>query len=110
MNFGCTTQILSSSVMLQWIQGLNLTLNGSYSIKSLPAESKNIIKIEDISEYLYAKGTSSSAIGKLVAAIDDFQMIAKWYQTVGDISEFETESYLIIPMLRALDRHHKNGY
>jgi hypothetical protein len=58
--------------------------------------------IEDISDYLYEKGVAGNSIKTLVDLIDDLHMIAKWYKRTPAPSEFETEAYLIIPLLRAL--------
>jgi hypothetical protein len=97
-----TTLRLDHQLVLEWIESLNLDFDQSYQVPDLPSNDHNQVKIEEIAEYLFSKGTSSNSIENLVSAIDDLQMIAKWYQSVDNISEFETETYLIVPLLRAL--------
>lgn len=97
-----TTLLLDNPKVLQWIDSLHLDFTKKYEVKDLPAVDSKKVQIEEIAEFLYAKGTSSNSIERLVSAIDDLQMIAKWYKSVDYVSEFETESYLIIPLLRAL--------
>lgn len=97
-----TTLILDNKDVLRWIESLNLNFSKNYEVKALPDDKEREVTINEIAEFLYAKGTSSNSIETLVSAIDDLQMIAKWYKSVDSVSEFETESYLIIPLLRAL--------
>ena len=97
-----TTLKLDNPEVLSWIESLNLDLDKEYTVQNLPPDEPNKVQIEAISEYLFAKGTSSNSIERLVSVIDDLQMIAKWYNSADKVSEFETESYLVIPLLRAL--------
>lgn len=97
-----TSLPLSSTDILDWIKSLNLDFTKKYTVKSLPLAEDNHINISEIAEYLYSKGTSTNAIERLTDVIDDLQMIAQWYKSIGSISEFETEVYLIVPLLRAL--------
>lgn len=108
-NFGAnvlkqgTTLKLDNSDVIKWIDILNLDFDKKYQVPDLPPDELNTkVQIEEIAEYLFSKGTSSNSIESLVSAIDDLQMIAKWYKSVDNVSEFETETYLIIPLLRAL--------
>lgn len=97
-----TTLILDNKRVIEWIVSLKLDFNKEYSVPDLPSEPDNNVTVEEISEYLYAKGTSGNSIRNLVSVIDDLRMIAKWYKKVDNVSEFETEAYLIVPLLRAL--------
>lgn len=99
---GDTTQKLISDEVKNWINSLNLDFNKVTDLPVLPNESAEETTIEDISDYLYEKGVSGNSIKTLVDVIDDLHMIAKWYKRTPDPSEFETEAYLIIPLLRAL--------
>lgn len=101
LNMG-TTYRLPNVDVLDWIKSLDLDLKQDNELGVLPEYNSKTVKIEEISEYLYSKGVSSVAIENLVSVIDDLQMIAKWYWNVDRVSEFETESYLIIPLMRAL--------
>lgn len=105
IKWGDTTQIMDSPVIRQWIDSLNLEEPSAdkIALAELPQEdSDDVPSIESISEFLYDKGMSNNSIVALVNVIDDLHMIAKWYQKQDQPSEFETEAYLIIPLLRAL--------
>lgn len=99
---GDTTQILDSQEVVDWINTLNLDFLSSVQLPILPQENEEEINQESIAEFLYNKGTSGNSIERLINVIDDLHMIAKWYKKQDSPSEFETESYLIIPLLRAL--------
>jgi hypothetical protein len=99
---GDTTQKLDSQAVVTWIHSLGLDFNNIHTLPTLPSDSDKEIKIEDISDYLYEKGVAGNSIKTLVDVIDDLHMIAKWYKRSPVPSEFETEAYLIIPLLRAL--------
>jgi hypothetical protein len=99
---GDTTQKLTSDDVKNWIDSLDLDLNKAINPPVLPDEDSGEITIEDISDYLYEKGVAGNSIKTLVDVIDDLHMIAKWYKRTSAPSEFETEAYLIIPLLRAL--------
>jgi hypothetical protein len=99
-----TTLKLDNPDVIKWIDSLKIDFNITHTVPDLPPhnEEKSKVQIEEIAEYLFSKGTSSNSIESLVSVIDDLQMIAKWYKSVDNVSEFETETYLIIPLLRAL--------
>ncbi|OIJ17343.1 hypothetical protein BKP37_02225 [Anaerobacillus alkalilacustris] len=99
---GDTTQKLTSDDVKDWIDSLGLDLKKEVKIPVLPDENTEETSIEDISDYLYEKGVAGNSIKTLVDVIDDLHMIAKWYKRTPAPSEFETEAYLIIPLLRAL--------
>jgi len=76
-----------------------------YSLYSGVTNNISKISFESISDYLYDKGISSNSIENLLKEIDELIRIAKWYKKFskyGKPSEFETISYLVIPLLRAL--------
>ncbi len=103
LKFGDTTQRLNSPDVLQWIQLLNLNYNNISPPIALPVENNPNLSHEAIGEYLFDKGVSSNSIERLLAVIDDLEMIAKWYlKQDKPPSETETKAYLIIPLLRAL--------
>jgi hypothetical protein len=99
---GDTTQKLDSQDVKTWINSLGLDFNKKSTLPILPNDSDKVAKIEDIADYLYEKGVAGNSIKTLVDVIDDLHMIAKWYKRTPAPSEFETEAYLIIPLLRAL--------
>lgn len=99
---GDTTQTLDSQEVVDWIKTLSLDFALPAQLPILPQEDEVEIKLESIAEFLYDKGTSGNSIERLINVIDDLHMIAKWYKKQDSPSEFETESYLIIPLLRAL--------
>lgn len=102
LKLGDTTQPFDSNDVFTWIQSLNLDLIQVPSVRALPTEQVNLINNEAISDFLFSKGTSSSSIEHLRRTIDDLRTIAKWYKSETDPSEFETETHLIVPLLRAL--------
>lgn len=99
---GDTTQRLDSQDVKTWINSLGLDIEKKTPLPILPNDSDKETQIEDIADYLYEKGVSGNSIKTLVNVIDDLHMIAKWYKRTPAPSEFETEAYLIIPLLRAL--------
>lgn len=99
---GDTTQKLDSQEVENWIHGLGLNFNIKELLPILPNDNDIETNIEDISDYLYEKGVAGNSIKTLLDVIDDLHMIAKWYKRTPAPSEFETEAYLIIPLLRAL--------
>jgi hypothetical protein len=77
--------------------------------------------VEEISDFLFDKGVASSSISSLLIEIGELIRIAKWYQRAAldharnkdqkgasgndrdsQISEHETVTYLVVPLLRAL--------
>ncbi|MBP3040015.1 hypothetical protein J9303_11010 [Bacillaceae bacterium Marseille-Q3522] len=99
---GDTTQKLDSQDVKTWISSLGFDFSKKSTLPILPNDSDKETKIEDIADYLYEKGAAGNSIKTLVDVIDDLHMIAKWYKRTPAPSEFETEAYLIIPLLRAL--------
>ncbi len=99
---GDTTQKLTSDDVKDWVDGLGLDFDKVDELPILPDENTEETSIENISDYLYEKGVAGNSIKTLVDVIDDLHMIAKWYKRSPAPSEFETEAYLIIPLLRAL--------
>jgi len=103
LKLGDTTQKLTSREVIDWIDSLNLNYDEISDLIELPNETEKQprLTIEAIAEYLYGKGASSNSIHNLSNVIDDLKMIARWYKNTNP-SEFETEAYLLIPLLRAL--------
>jgi hypothetical protein len=89
-------------IVIDWIESLNLDYEDKDNLPDLPSEVKEIMTIESIGEFLFGKGTATNSIELLSNVIDDLEMIAKWYSNEKNPSEYETLSYLIIPLLRAL--------
>lgn len=102
LKLGDTTQKLISTEVKNWVDKLGLDFEDKTVLPNLPDASATEISIEDISDYLYEKGMAGNSIKELTDVIDDLHMIAKWYKRVPNPSEFETEAYLVIPLLRAL--------
>ena len=101
LKWGDTTQELTSPV-INWVKGLGLKFNNVAGLVNLPSGIDEKTTIEEITDYLYAKGMAGNSIKNLVDVIGDLQRIAKWYKNLPAPSEFETEAYLVIPLLRAL--------
>lgn len=105
---GDTTQLLGTlprrKPVLNWLESLKLNCEEvSLKVRDLPKISKEVT-LDQIGEFLFDKGVSSNSIEYLKGIIDDLQMIARWYDNDTNLkpSEFETEAYLIIPILRKL--------
>ena len=105
---GDTTQLLGTlplrKPILDWLKSLQLNYEKvSLKVRDLPKPSREVT-LDEIGEFLFDKGVSSNSIENLKESIDDLQMIARWYDNDSNLkpSEFETEAYLIIPILRKL--------
>ncbi|UYP44197.1 hypothetical protein NEF87_000482 [Candidatus Lokiarchaeum ossiferum] len=108
---GDTTQLLGENSkrkpILDWFNELEISFDEiNLSLPPLPEieiDNRNIT-LDLIGEFLFDKGVSYQSIENLKQVIDDLQMIAKWYDGDAKLkpSEYETECYLIIPLLRAL--------
>lgn len=101
---GDTTQLLRlSGPVYEWLKELDLDEDVPLSLPPLPLNTKNIVSVQDVSEYLFDRGVASASIATLVDQMDDLQRIAKWYSRVNQKpSEHETVAYLVIPLLRTL--------
>jgi predicted Mrr-cat superfamily restriction endonuclease len=97
---GDTTQVLNSKDVEDWITTMNINpviLNRP--LQELPKPGKKIDQ-EEIAEYLFDKGVSSQSIQTLMNEFDELERIARWYMNQSENpSEFETISYLAIPIL-----------
>ena len=105
---GDTTQLIGNKPLrkpvLDWLESLKLDYNKvDLKVRDLPEPSEEVI-LDQIGEFLFSKGVSSNSIENLKEGIDDLQMIARWYDDdpYKNPSEFETEAFLIIPILRKL--------
>jgi len=105
---GDTTQALGDLPLRKpvknWLESLKIDYEKvSLNVSELPKISKEVT-LDQIGEFLFSKGVSSNSIENLKEGIDDLQMIARWYDhdSILEPSEFETEAYLIIPILRKL--------
>lgn len=99
---GDTTQILDSPVVKEWIESLKLNYDDVPPLIDLPISENNTVDFESVSEFLFDNGVSSNSIDILNKEIDELVRIAKWYNKYDNPSEFETVSYLAVPLLRAL--------
>jgi hypothetical protein len=100
---GDTTQVMTSEVVKKWLTDLEIPIEKfGRAIPNLPEEGK-VINQNQIAEYLFAQGISSNSIEILTREFDELRRIAKWYLSSKETpSEFETVSYLVVPILRAL--------
>lgn len=102
LKLGDTTQILNSGEVKNWIKTLGIDKKHfKKKLVELPVAGKKVDQ-EEIAEYLFNKGVSSQSISILMNEFDELERIAKWYLGQKAPSEFETISYLIVPILRAL--------
>ncbi len=99
---GDTTQELTSTVVLEWLDSLDINFSLEIKLPKLPKDSQIEVEFEEVSEFLFDQGVSSNSIEILSKEIDELVRIAKWYQRYGNPSEFETVAYLAVPLLRAL--------
>ena len=101
---GDPTQRLDSELVEKWLETLDVAKNYDRELVALPkAISQKTINFEEISEYLFNQGISSNSIQTLMDEIDELIRIAKWYnRNNNNPSEFETVTYLVVPLLRAL--------
>ncbi|MCK5716794.1 MAG: hypothetical protein KAH77_04835 [Thiomargarita sp.] len=100
LKLGDTTQKLDSSEVINWLDTLP-KYNSDMELVKLP-NIVDDVSFSDISEYLFDKGISSYAIDMLQREIDELIKIAKWYSKYEEPSEFETVTYLVVPLLRVL--------
>jgi hypothetical protein len=100
---GDTTQELTGNNVLSWLNDLEIPDDRYKSeITELPKVGRFITQ-EEIAEYLFEEGVSSNSIEILTREFDELSRIAKWYSKKNQHpSEFETVSYLVVPLLRAL--------
>lgn len=100
---GDTTQILNSPEVVKWIETMTINSVGLNRIlPGLPKAGKKIDQ-EEIAEYLFNRGVSSQSIRNLMNEFDELERIARWYMNQRTRpSEYETISYLVVPILRAL--------
>ena len=98
---GDTTQEMTSEPVKEWL--LQLEVPGKkygHAPTELPEAGRSIGQTE-IAEHLFGRGVSSNSIEHLMKEFDELSRIAKWYRGEAP-SEFETVSYLVVPILRAL--------
>ena len=100
---GDTTQEMTSIVVKSWLEEIDIPIEKfEREIPKLP-QAGNIISQSQIAEYLFAQGVSSNSIEILTREFEELRRIAKWYLNSKEVpSEFETVSYLVVPILRAL--------
>ncbi|WP_210207436.1 hypothetical protein [Microvirga aerophila] len=104
LKWGDTTQVLTSPDVLTWIASLQLTPN-SRILPVLPQAKESLIEVrpQEISEFLFDNGVSAHSTDLLMEEIEKLIRIAKWYERSHTTpSEYETISYLVIPLFRAL--------
>lgn len=98
---GDTTQEMTSEIVKSWLKKLVINSNSQVNLPILPAVG-NKINQNEIAEYLFEQGISNNSIENLLKEFDELRRIAKWYVGKETPSEFETISYLVVPILRAL--------
>jgi len=103
LKLGDTTQKLTSQPVKEWLRNLDISdpVNPQ-ELQELPEANGRNVTQQEIAEYLFEKGVSSNSIECLMQEFGELLRIAKWYSGNAHPSEFETEAYLIIPILRAL--------
>ena len=100
---GDTTQKLSSGEVVDWLKNLKIKEDEyDRELAALPKLSDSEVNMDGISEYLFDQGVSSNSIETLITEIGELVRIAKWYKKFSNPSEFETVTYLVVPLLRAL--------
>jgi hypothetical protein len=120
---GDTTQKLNRGSVFEWVEGLPICpekfSESLPQLPPLPADAS--LNLDEISDFLFDKGVASSSISSLLIEIGELIRIAKWYQRAAldyernkdqkgasgnqrdsQISEHETVTYLVVPLLRAL--------
>ena len=100
-----TTQRLNSPDVKSWLVTLQVSdTERERPLVDLPEDLHCAnISVSEISEYLFDKGVASHSISNLLDQINELIRIAKWYnRSAGKPSEYETISYLVVPLLRAL--------
>ncbi len=110
LKFGDTTQELTSDEVKservkKWLRELDIQEHQyNRDLIILPPEnSENDTDIEEITDYLFDQGIASSSINSLLDEVDDLIRIANWYGKQEETpSEYETRSYLAVPLLRVL--------
>lgn len=102
MKQGDTTQRLTSGEVINWINTLNLDFNNLHDLIRLPLLENHKITFDDIEEALFSYGVSDSSIKNLSREFDSLVRIASWYTQNSNPSEFETVTYLSVPLLRNL--------
>jgi hypothetical protein len=120
---GDTTQKLNEGAVFDWLKDLPISAEKSDApLPQLPPSPAGAsLNVEEISDFLFDKGVASSSISSLLIEIGELIRIAKWYQRAAldyerskdqkgasgnqrdsQISEHETVTYLVVPLLRAL--------
>ncbi len=103
---GDTTQKLNSSDVIDWVntvlQQCSSNIN-DISLPQLPIENNREVTNEDIRDYLFEEGIEDNSINLLINKIDELSSLARWYRKNNNfISEDETRTYLVVPLLRLL--------
>jgi hypothetical protein len=105
LKFGDTTQELTGEEVLQWLRELEIPADRyEQPLPDLP-DVGNEAKLESITEYLFARGISNNSIERIRNQITEIRRIAAWYDKLpwkDKPSEYETISYLVVPLLRAI--------
>lgn len=103
LKWGDTTQKLTGEEVMQWLSELEIPAEKyEQSLKELPEVGKPVT-LDELTEYLYARGISNTSISQVQNQFTELRRIAKWYGKEKEKpSEAETIAYLISPMLRAL--------
>lgn len=103
---GDTTQRLTSKVVIDWMETLDVQDSVGRVPPQLPVYGPDkAVSSGDISEFLFDRGVASNTIRSLLYEIDELTTIARWYEgpdKKNAPSESETVAYLVVPLLRAL--------
>ena len=100
-----TTQRLSSPHVESWLETLHISdTECGRPLVDLSEDAPSAdISVNEISEYLFDKGVANHSISNLLDQINELIRIANWYnRSASKPSEYETISYLVVPLLRAL--------
>ena len=108
LNQGDTTQLLPNTdktfALRQWIEEFPLEIKGGdVTLPVLPKSSDLTLSLGDACNSLYDSGLSSKSISHRWSQISDLAELARWYERHADqVSEAETVTHLIVPLLSAL--------
>ena len=87
----------------EWLENLEVADDAyDHTPVELPPKIDRGVGVNDISEYLFGEGVSSSSISDLMNEIEQLVRVANWYRNSGMPSEHETVTFLVVPLLRAL--------
>jgi hypothetical protein len=109
LRWGDTVQQATSPGLTRWIEGLSVRKDAlSRPLAALPetcidGKPLKTVTADEISEYLFDRGTAADNIDSLTLRMTDLVRIASWYgRAKMQPAERETVAYLVVPLLRSL--------